>query len=169
MGGKPPLDLLTPNRGCAVWDAAEGLTWVGDGGAVVAHVDGISSLAADGDGVLVATGEGPVRLDPTGASQPVATGGAKATAATRLGDGFAVGFMDGTIRRIPARGGPEVPDISFESPPDNLASGDPVSVLTPGPAGTLVAAYTAGLVGVWDTRQGVLLRYELFTARPSTG
>jgi hypothetical protein len=70
----------------------------------------------------------------------------------QVGDWIALGNRDGNIDLVPVRGGARRSGFSFESTP----SSEVVRILD-GPAGTLIAGYANGTVGIWSMTNGMLL------------
>ena len=81
--------------------------------------------------------------------------GVGVSAMTRIDRWLVVGFEDGNIELIPTTPGLDRPSFSFEDTPSS-----PVVRLLPGPAGTVVAGYASGLIGIWYLENGTRLDYS---------
>ena len=141
-------------RGClAIVDGD--LRLYGKDGAFREWARGVTAVAVSGDEVLATT---PGRLtvyDAEGAIREERRVDVGVTALGRLGEGFVLGFENGSVERLASpdgRGAVRAPAVSFERAPSS-----PVTHLGPGPEGTLVAGFANGFVGVWDTTSGALL------------
>jgi hypothetical protein len=112
------------------------------------------ALAADGEGLLLATEEGLARDDGRRLAKlgPPREG---TSAVGRIGARVALGFKTGRIELLEARG--EGRRATLELPAACQDQGGAVTRITPGPAETIIAGYHRGLVGVWDSRTGALL------------
>jgi WD40 repeat protein len=80
-----------------------------------------------------------------------------ATAVVRLGELTVAGFREGNLELIPMDPQAPRPDVRFADPPAS-----PVERIVEGPAGTLVAGYADGSLGMWSLDNGSrLFRFHL--------
>jgi hypothetical protein len=104
--------------------------------------------------ILVASG-GQIHVHATDgrprASYPADVG---ATAVGRLGAFIGVGFRDGNIELVPTEQGMSKPSHTFEAVPSS-----PVVGIVPGPAGTLIAGFANGVLGLWRLENGLQLEH----------
>jgi WD40 repeat protein/serine/threonine protein kinase len=111
--------------------------------------DGVRAMALEGDEVLAATDQAVSVLGLDGeerASHPV---GAGVCAVLRTGEWLVLGFCNGSLELSPLQAGRPRVVTSFERTPSSS-----VVALAEGPAGTLIAGFANGLVGLWDVATG---------------
>ncbi len=80
---------------------------------------------------------------------------ANVTAAMLLDPWLVLGFREGNIELHPRAGGKARPGPAFEEVPSSA-----VVTLQEGPAGTLLAGFANGMVGIWNRETGALLHSE---------
>ncbi len=114
---------------------------------------GATAMARAADGALVAAGGKVISLDRQARQRASVEVGKDVRALLAAGRWFALGYAEGTIALVPTRKGGPRPAFAFDSTPSS-----PVVRLTEGPAGTLVAGFANGVVGIWDLSNGSLLK-----------
>ena len=114
----------------------------------VLHRNG-RAIAVVADELLIATGQEFVRRSATGevvSRFPVDPG---VTAVTRSGDRVLLGYADGNVEAVGLDGQARPPWSLAEETFPNA-----VSMLIPGPEGTVVVGYDSGTVGLWSVDTG---------------
>jgi hypothetical protein len=111
--------------------------------------DGVRAMALEGDEVLVATERAVSVLDLDGEERASHSVGAGVCAVLRTGEWLVLGFCNGSLELSPLRAGRRRAVRSFERTPSSS-----VVELVAGPAGTLIAGFANGVVGLWDVRTG---------------
>ncbi|MFH0901974.1 MAG: protein kinase [Pseudomonadota bacterium] len=157
--------IVSLSRGCA-YLAGEKAALLAVGGNEAALADNASALSWDRNDLLLAAGTTVSVLDVSNAREPTSareTGAyhvdAGVTAMMRAGGWLVLGYQQGDIQLVPLGGHDRGnsrrqarPTFSFEATPSS-----PVVSLREGPAGTLVAGYANGVVGMWSLKNGTLL------------
>jgi WD40 repeat protein len=142
--------ILAVESGCVVLAGGQALLYARSG-AFKELGAGVSTLAPDGEGILVASGRKVIAFDATGAQRAVWDGEVGVTAITRVDGRLVLGFPNGSIEPALATGTDTGP-LSFEGVPSS-----PVVQLMAGPPGTLVAGFADGTLGIWSLEHGTRL------------
>ena len=129
--------------GCLTLDGTNAELHTPSGTLIIAS--GATAVAADPEGWLVADGDRVLVFDPAGAERARRAGGVGVTSLLRTGGVLVLGYRDGILER---RDGGRA--LLFDETPASR-----VTALAPGPAaGTVVAGFANGAVGVWDLESG---------------
>ncbi len=142
-------------------EAARESCWArtSDGGAWLLHpaednkpvAQGVTALAPAGEDMLVGQ-NGTVRVfDAAGIAIASFTADVGITAVGKVGDWIAIGYREGGLELI-SRTAPDTRRTAFQQLPMSA-----VERIVEGPMGTLVAGYSSGIVGTWDTETGIRL------------
>ncbi len=121
-------------------------------GTARALASGASAVAWDRDEILLAAGREVLSFDASGgkkASFAVAPG---VTALARAGPWLVLGYREGQIQLVPTTAGGRKPSFGFEGLPASA-----VERLLAGPAGTVVAGFANGVLGIWNLENGAKL------------
>ena len=149
--------VLALSDGCVTRSAGTALRF-SRGGPPQILEHGVSAAARDGArGVLLATGRAVVAYDAAGKRRASYSADVGIAALTRVRRGagqswIAVGYKDGGVELLPTSPQQRRPGFSFEDTPASQ-----VVRLIQGPAGTVVAGYANGLVGLWSLKNGIRL------------
>jgi WD40 repeat protein len=129
--------------------------WLHDlAGNGTALASGATAVALSGDEVLVATEDCVRFFDSSGRPAGALPTSRGATAVAATADRVVLGYKDGSIEVIAREAG-----ASFEAPRFEGVQACPPVRIEVGPAGTLVAAYASGFVGLWSLESGERLEW----------
>lgn len=139
---------VTMAMGSCVARAPTGVVVLGRDGSVRTWLEGVATdaVAGDGDGILVAYGDGVARLDAEGREIRRHAAGASVSALLGVEEGLVLGFGEGNLELRSGDGGSTV---SFQGVP----SAAPETMVA-GPSGTLLVGYANGQVGLWSIADG---------------
>jgi WD40 repeat protein/serine/threonine protein kinase len=135
--------VLAGPGGCLTLDGGNAELHTPTGTLIIASA--ATAVAADPEGWLVADGDRVLVFDPSGTPRGRLPGGVGVTSLVRTGGALVLGFRDGILERRQ-----EKRSLLFDETPASR-----VTAVAPGPAaGTVVAGFANGGVGVWDTGSG---------------
>jgi len=144
-------EVAVVNGGCAVLDAGGVLRWFGPDGEPDLWQEGVTAIAGDGEGVLVAQEDQVIAMTGEGRTEARWAIEGVVTALGRAGGGVVVGYEEGGVEQHAAEGGGHplrYVDVPAYAP----------RRIAPGPDGTVAIGFTSGFLGIWDTASGTLLQ-----------
>jgi hypothetical protein len=146
--------VLPFGRGCATLGSAG--VWVHQRTGAPRLIRGkAGAIGRAGDTLLVSVGRKVIVYGSDGSKRREYPSDVGVTALARTRDWLVLGFRDGNMELTPTRHSQEKPTFSFEDVPSS-----PVVRLLPGPAGTVIAGFADGTLGLWSVRNGTRLRHD---------
>jgi WD40 repeat protein/serine/threonine protein kinase len=147
------LDVVPLRAGCAV--LCGDVAWRVDPAGEKHLLDRrVTAILADRDEILVATGERVHVFGSRGQRRADHAGSSGITALARTDRFLVAGFSNGSLELLPLQAGARRPGFAFEDVPSS-----PVVRIVNGPAGTIVAGFANGFVGLWTVSNGTLLEH----------
>ncbi len=113
---------------------------------------GAGAVVWDHGELLVAAGPEVAAFDGSGTRKAVFVVEPGVTALVRAGEWLVLGYREGQLQLVPLTPGGRRPSFGFEGLPAS-----PVTRLLAGPAGTVVAGFANGVLGIWVLDTGAVL------------
>ncbi len=150
------MQVLALGRGC--------VTRTGTGSTILHQRSGVVqeltshgvTMAADGDGLLVASPDAITAFDAEGRRVHTREGRAGVTVVARPHGRLALGFGDGNVELVPPEADAPPAPSPAATPLQDVPS-SPVTAIAAGPAQTVIVGHADGSVGIWDTASGARL------------
>jgi WD40 repeat protein len=144
-------ELVATPRGCFA-KAGREVTFYDRSGGKTVLCDDAGVVDGNEDDVLVACGDELYLFDAGGVRLASFAMSRAATALAVTHDAVITGNASGRLLRS-SRGGGEPRELALDKTPPA-----PVTLIEPGPAGTVVAGFGDGILGLWDLQTGARLR-----------
>jgi len=143
--------VLAVSGGCVV-RTVDSARLFGPAGGVRELVAKPAGVAWSGGELLIVAGKRVHRFDGSGLAQGSFEVSLGVVTAARVGAGYALGFNDGNVELVDARGRAHRRTLSFEQVPSS-----PVARIMAGPSSSIILGFANGQVGLWSLKNGRLL------------